>query len=148
MRYRRPVVPYRLAAALLAAVALVLSACAELEAALPPRPSPVPTLARLPTVTPVTPRPTPPPTATALATVTPTPLALVATVAVGANVRAGPGVGFAIVGVLDAGVTVGLAGRQGDWFQIDAPDGTRGWMAGQVLMIDPATNAAVPTATP
>lgn len=142
MRNRLP----RLLAALL--VCTALAACADVAASLPARPSPVPTLARLPSVTPVTPRPTAPPTATPGIVGTPTPMPLRGLVATNANVRAGPGVDFAIVGVLDAGAAVELQARDGEWYQVSGPGEVRGWMSGVVLEIDPATNAAVPQAAP
>jgi hypothetical protein len=139
----------RLGAALAATAALaLLGACADIAASLPARPTAVPTLARLPSVTPVTPRPTAPPTATAATTATPTAVALIGAVTTGANVRAGPGVEFAIVGVLGPGDEVTLEGRQENWYQVRSADGLEGWMSGVVLEIDPATNAAVPQAAP
>lgn len=134
----------------LAAAALTLAlggleACADLSAALPERITPVPTLPRLPSVTPVTPSPTRPPTATPEPTATPLPL--LATVAVAANVRAGPSVDFEVVGVVNPGATIRLLGRQNDWYQISA-DEVNGWMSNQVLEIDPEIAAAVPETAP
>lgn len=149
MRHRLPSLLLRLALALAASAALAgLGACGDVAASLPARPSPVPTLARLPSVTPVTPRPTAPPTATPATDATPTAAPLAGAVARAANVRAGPGVEFAIVGVRDAGARVILAGRFGEWFKIRGVDGLEGWMAGQVLEVDPATAAAVPEVQP
>ncbi len=125
-----------------------LAACADVSASLPARPTAVATLARLPSVTPVTPRPTAPPTPTLVVIVTPTPGLLLGAVAVAANVRAGPGVEFGIVGVLDAGAQVILERRQGEWYAIRGPNDVSGWMAGQVLEIDAEINAAVPQAAP
>jgi uncharacterized protein YraI len=65
-----------------------------------------------------------------------------------ANVRAGPGVEFAIVGTLNAGASVLLEVRSGEWYRISGADDVRGWMSAVVLEIDPATNAAVPQASP
>jgi uncharacterized protein YgiM (DUF1202 family) len=125
----------------------LLSACADVAASLPARPTPVATLARLPSVTPVTPRPTPPPTETPVAETTPTVAPLTGTVNIGANVRSGPGVEFAIVGVLAEGDVVALEGRQGTWYLVRVGE-LNGWMSGQVLTIDPELNAAVPEARP
>jgi uncharacterized protein YraI len=108
----------------------------------------VPTLARLPSVTPVTPSATPPPTATIRLVTTPTAVPLVAAVAVGANVRAGPGVDFAVVGVLAPGDQVRLLRSSSGWYEVLGPDQVAGWMSARVLSIDPATEAAVPTASP
>lgn len=126
-------------------LALMLAACGDLEAALPERPTPVPTLPRLPSVTPITPSPTPAPTLTP--TLTPTPRPLVATVARAANVRAGPGTTFDIVGTMEAGVTVILLHRRDDWFAIETVD-VKGWMFRDLLELDPATEQAVPLDLP
>jgi uncharacterized protein YraI len=79
---------------------------------------------------------------------TPTVPALRGSVVRNANVRAGPGVEFAIVGILNAGASVLLEARSGEWYRISGPDDVRGWMSAVVLEIDPATNAAVPQASP
>ncbi|WP_141508728.1 SH3 domain-containing protein [Candidatus Chloroploca asiatica] len=131
---------------LLTGLLLFASSCGDLAAALPERPTPVPTLARLPSVTPVTPSPTP--SVTPLPTLTPTPLPLRGTVAVTANVRSGPGTDFTPVGVFEAGAPVILVSRNGDWFEIIGPGELRGWMFLQVLEIDPTTAAAVPESDP
>ncbi len=128
------------------ALILLLAACGNLLAALPERPSPVPTLARLPSVTPITPSPTRPPTATP--TVTPTPTPLRAQAARNANVRAGPGTDFAIVGALAIGDQVTILGRSDDWYELTGPDALTGWVAASLLTIDPVTADAVPTVTP
>ncbi|MFV9506408.1 MAG: SH3 domain-containing protein [Oscillochloridaceae bacterium umkhey_bin13] len=120
--------------------------CGDLEASLPPRPTPVPTLPRLPSVTPVTPSPTRAPTATP--TLTPTPVPLLGVVARSANVRGGPGINFPIVGVLANGDVVTLLRRSGDWYEVTAPDNLNGWMIRSVLELDPATEAAVPRVVP
>ncbi len=130
------------------AALLGLVACGDLASALPARPTPVPTLARLPSVTPVTPSPTRPPTVTPVLALTPTAVPLRASVAVGANVRAGPGTDFAIVGVLAPGDEVQLLSRSGDWYEVIGPGQVSGWMSGLVLTIDPATDAAVPASSP
>jgi uncharacterized protein YgiM (DUF1202 family) len=136
----------RLVLALVAAAAL--SACTDVAASLPARPSPVPTLARLPSVTPVTPRPTAPPTPTPIIVVTPTPRPLFGTVTRPANVRSGPGTEFGIVAVQDAGDTVVLERRSGDWYRVRTAEGLDGWMSGTVLEIAPETSAAVPEGAP
>lgn len=141
MRYP---LPSRLAAVALS-LTLLLAACGDLQAALPERPSPVPTLARLPSVTPVTPSPTLAPTLPP--TLTPTPRPLVATVARAANLRGGPGTDFPIVGVLEAGAAVTLLRRRDDWFAIEAA-GLAGWMFRDLLEIDPATEQVVPLELP
>jgi len=138
----------RTAAAVITLVlGLALAACGDLAAALPPRPTPFPTFARLPSVTPVTPSPTPPPSATPVPA-TPTPEPLLARAPGPANVRSGPGVSFGIVGVVDADDTVSLLGRTGEWYRVATPDGVTGWMSEQVLDIDPEIAAAVPPVEP
>ncbi len=127
---------------------LSLGACTDLAATLPERPTPVPTLARLPSVTPMPPGP---PTAPAMPTVpasTPTPEPPVGRVAMAANVRAGPGLEYAVVGGLAAGAPVSLLGRFDTWYRVQGPGEVRGWMAGQVLEIDPAIAAMVPAIRP
>ena len=126
---------------------LSLGACGDLASALPPRPSPVPTLARLPSVTPATPSATRPP-APPTPIVTPTTVPLSVLVAIAANVRAGPGLTFAVVGGFDAGTLVRLQRQHTGWFQVIGPEELTGWVFGQVLELDPATEAAVPTDTP
>lgn len=46
------------------------------------------------------------------------------------NVRSGPGVGYPVVVVLDAGANVGLLGRNADasWVQIQLAGGVQGWV--------------------
>jgi hypothetical protein len=130
---------------------VALSGCDYVTSALPPSPSPFPTLARLPSVTPVTPSPTPLPSPTLLPelpTTTPTPEILRGTVAVGANVRAGPSLDFAIVTSLVAGSDIVLRGHSNGWYQVRIPDGTEGWMSEQVIEIAPETATAVPTVGP
>ncbi len=120
----------------------ILAACEYIDSALPPTPSPFPTLARLPSVTPITPSPAPPPTATVPAVTAPE---LPGLVVVDANVRAGPGLDFEIVNVMLAGTTVLLRGRTDTgWFQVLLPDGTEGWMFEQVLEVPPETFAQLP----
>ena len=126
---------------------LSLGACGDLASALPPRPSPVPTLARLPSVTPATPSATRPP-APPTPIVTPTTVPLSVLVAIAANVRAGPGLTFAVVGGFDAGTLVHLQRQHTGWFHVIGPGELTGWVFGQVLELDPATEAAVPTDTP
>lgn len=69
-------------------------------------------------------------------------------VAVAANVRAGPGLEYAVVGGLAAGAPVSLLGRFNEWYLVLAPGELRGWMASQVLEVDPLVAALVPEAAP
>ncbi|NJK81492.1 MAG: SH3 domain-containing protein [Chloroflexaceae bacterium] len=129
----------------------VLSGCDYIASALPPTPSPFPTLARLPSVTPVTPSPTwtPAPTRTSTPVVTPTPLLLIGTVAVGANVRSGPGTEFPIVTSLVSGTTVTLEARiDAGWYRIVTPEGVEAWMSEQVLDVPPDIVEQIPLVEP
>jgi hypothetical protein len=119
---------------------LFLTACVDLVAVVPERPSAVPTLARLPSVTPVTPSPIPSPTP--IPALTPTPEPLVALVISPANIRGGPGTDFPIVGILDVGASVTLLRRRGDWFAISTTD-LSGWIFRELIAIDPATEQLV-----
>lgn len=127
---------------------LSLGACADLATTLPARPTPVPTLARLPSVTPVPPIPTTVPATPTVPASPPTPEPPVGRVAVAANVRAGPGLEYAVVGGLAAGAPVSLLGRFDTWYRVQGPGEVRGWMASQVLEIDPASAALVPETRP
>lgn len=122
-------------AALSALAALALVACGDLASALPARPSPFPTLARLPSVTPVTPGPTRLPSPTSAPTRTSTIVSRPsrALVAVAANLRSGPGLDYAVVTVLDAGTSLTLGEHQGEWYAVQTADGAQGWMSDQVL---------------
>jgi hypothetical protein len=133
-----------------AALALLgLAACGDLAAALPPRPSPFPTLSRLPSVTPVTPSPTPPPTSTIVAErPVATPGLPLAFVPADANMRSGPGTSFDIVAVVSAGSSITLSRRQDEWYEVRTADGVEGWMSNLVLDVDPAVADSVPLAQP
>ena len=74
---------------------------------------------------------------TATATATPTVFAVVS--ARGRiNVRAGPGIQFAVMGSLapESGVQVIGANDEGDWYQIRREDGDEGWVSGDLLRIE------------
>ncbi|MCS6882948.1 MAG: SH3 domain-containing protein [Oscillochloridaceae bacterium] len=125
---------------------LLVGACGEAAAVLPPRPTPAPTLARLPSVTPVTPTlPARTPTASPAPA---TPEAPVGRVAVIANLRAGPGTEHPVLEVLEAGAPVRLLGRSGEWYHVEGPADRRGWMAAEVLEIDPVTADTIPEIRP
>lgn len=133
--------------ALLLTLAL-LSSCEAIASALPPSPSPFPTLARLPSVTPAPPTPiatptVPPPPPTA----TPAPLLGVVNVQA-ANVRTGPGLNYPVLTSVAAGEEVQLQGRSEGWYQVITADQTRGWMSAQVLTVAPETATAVPEIAP
>lgn len=131
--------------------ASLLTACIDLAAALPPTPSPFPTLARLPTVTPVTPQPTRAPVMIVLggaSTVTPTAERLVGRVQVAANLRNGPGTSFRVITVVPANTEVLLEGQRANWYVVRLPDGQTGWMSATVLEVAPDVAARVPVSTP
>jgi N-acetylmuramoyl-L-alanine amidase len=65
-----------------------------------------------------------------------------------ANLRAGPGTEHPVLAVVEAGTTVGLLGRSGAWYQVEGPGYQLGWMAAEVLEIDPATAVGVPEIRP
>ncbi|MCG8347824.1 MAG: SH3 domain-containing protein [Chloroflexales bacterium] len=124
-----------------------LWSCGIIVSTLPPSPSPFPTLARLPTVTPIT--PTRVQTPTSLPTSTVTSIFLIGIVATeAANVRDGPGLNFVVLTKVGAGDEVKLRSRQDDWYQVVTPDQTEGWVSAQVLEVNPEVANAVPLATP
>jgi hypothetical protein len=129
---------------------LAVGGCDYLAGAMPPTPSPFPTVARLPSVTPVTPSPIPPPTNTPRPTLTPTvaPEELEGTVSVGANVRNGPGTQFPAISSVLAGRTVIITGRSEGWYAVITSDGTEGWMSELVIETEPLVATAVPTVVP
>jgi hypothetical protein len=142
-----------LCCALFPALVLLTSGCGDFQEyiseALPPSPSPFPTMARLPSVTPVTPSATLAPTFTPQPTLTATPTLVPVyegIVAVGANVRSGPGIEFSIVTSVVAGTQVTLLERQGEWLRVDLDEDTEGWMSEQVIELDPAVATAIPQA--
>ncbi len=138
----------RFAGSVMAMLLFLLGACGDPAAVLPARPTPVPTLARLPSVTPVPPTPSLPALPPTALPAPATPEPLLARVAVVANLRAGPGTEHPVLDVFEAGVPVRLLGRSGAWYQVQGPGEQRGWMAAEVLEIDPATVGAVPEISP
>ena len=130
---------------------VLLSACIDLAAALPPTPSPFPTIPRLPTVTPVTPEPVRTSVIIVLApspTITPTINPLRGRVSVEANVRQGPGTSFQVITVLPVNTEVILEGQRANWYLVRLSDGQTGWMSATVLEVDPTIAAQVPVITP
>jgi hypothetical protein len=116
----------------------------------PGAPHPLGTAARTATPTP-TPRPTRTPTSTPSAT--PLPDALVSSQA--ANLRAGPGTVYEVVGQARQGDELRIAGKSpdGGWLEVTLPDGTRGWMSASLLAVNldlgqVAVAAIPPTPTP
>lgn len=134
---------------LLTGTLILLAGCDFFLTALPPRPSPFPTLARLPSVTPVLPSRTPAPTFTPLSSGQQhRSKELTATVAIGANLRATPSLNGSIVVTLPKGQQVSLLSRAANWYQVATQDGLQGWMAAEVLELDAEVLTAVPTTSP
>lgn len=127
---------------------VALAGCGATAGALPPGPSPFPTLSRLPSVTPAPPSPTPEPTFPPTTVTTEIASGLEGIVTSGANVRAGPGLTFAIVGNLAEGERVVLRGQRDGWYQIAQPNGASGWMSSVVLNVPAEAPAIVPTVLP
>ncbi|MBN1558055.1 MAG: SH3 domain-containing protein [Lentisphaerae bacterium] len=50
-----------------------------------------------------------------------------------AQVRAGPGINYKVVGRLDKGQTVEPTGRRGDWLSIEPPPGAYLWISGRYV---------------
>ena len=124
-------------------VALVM-----LAAACNPIPTPEATLTPIPASSTPAPIQTPsltqtplPPTPTS--TVTP----LAASVKVQINVRRGPGIEFAALGLLPAGMALELTGRNeaGTWFQVAyaSGEGGKGWVSAAYVQADGAANLPV-----
>jgi hypothetical protein len=133
---------------LIFAASMLFVGCSDLSLALPPSPSPVPTLSRLPTVTPMRPTATARPTTAPVPSITAEPERLLAIVIVNANVRSGPGTEFAVVGRVPSGERVNLRGRNAGWFEVETAAGVVGWMSDQVMQIDPAVSDGVPQVQP
>lgn len=116
-------------------------------------------VAVIPTVTPAPPATAtaePSPTAAFTEAAPATPAGAVLTIVQGANVRAGPGVNYGIVGGLQAGSTVEVVGRDSSaaWYVVNYLGG-RGWVAAQLAQYTGDINALPvitapppPTATP
>ncbi len=150
---RLSAIGYRLSAiftlALSVVAALGVAGCGDLAAALPPRPTPFPVLAHLPSVTPVTPSPTSPATATPrIITPTPTPDFPHILVPATANMRSGPGIDFMIVAVISPGSSITLSRHQGDWYEVRTDAGQKGWISNLILKVDPAIATHVPLFKP
>ncbi len=68
------------------------------------------------------------------------------TVASRVNLRAGPGIGYSRIGILEAGMTLDLVSRYGDWFQIRTAQGTSGWVASELIEVSTYIARRVPQA--
>lgn len=111
--------------------------------------TPIPTRTALPTTT-LTPSETSiPPTPSNSPTPSATPPILGSVVSLQSiNVREGPGVNFASLVALRPATRVEILGRNGDgtWLNIRMEDGTEGWVAAELIRIQP-TSTAFPTLT-
>jgi uncharacterized protein YgiM (DUF1202 family) len=65
-----------------------------------------------------------------------------------ANMRSGPGTNFTIIAVINAGSSIALNQRQGEWYAVRTANGQEGWISNLVLEVDPAVAASVPLALP
>ncbi|HHB91043.1 MAG TPA: DUF5107 domain-containing protein [Anaerolineae bacterium] len=119
-----------------------------------------PTATFTPTTTPsftpapsATPSPTPIPTHTPTPSPTPLPLGRVRS---DANVRAGPGTNYPIVGFIPAGQAIALLAvdPSGQWYQVDVGDDGESWVAGKLielpnpLVLPTAIDIPTPPPTP
>lgn len=107
-----------------------------------PQPTPAPTDTPVPTLTP-TPEPTPTPTPLSVARVTP------ASGTPAVNLRFGPGLGYAVVGVLRQGEFITVTGTVKDrgWWRVDL-NGRPAWVSARVVRLDgdPQSVEIVPAA--
>ncbi len=126
---------------------IAFSGCARSSSALPIQPSPVSTLARLPSVTAIPPTSVRSPSPSPTRTLTSTPMWM-AVVVIESNVRLGPGVDFRSIGVRVVGDTVIVVSQDNNWYQVIATDGMTGWMSSLVLSIDQDMVSVIPTGTP
>ncbi len=100
--------------------------------------TPAPLLQPTPTLAPLEPTPTAAATATETAVPQPTestPLLLLSVPA--ANVRSGPGMEYAVIGVVREGESVPVLGASdgGAWIEISLPAGGEGWVGSSVAAI-------------
>jgi hypothetical protein len=105
----------------------------------PDLPTPSPTSSPTPEAT-----PTEAPTRTP--TLTPPPARPQAVASITVNVRSGPGTNFPVIATLPPNVPIAIVGRNDSatWWQIEGPDGSRGWVAASVVQASP--NVDVPIA--
>ena len=115
-----------------------------------PTASQVPTASLLPTATQTatfTETPTPEPTATntPTATATPTGFAIVRSQQ-RVNVRAGPGTGNAVIGLLapGSGVQILASNEAADWYRVRLDDGDEGWVSAALLRVVAEVSASRP----
>jgi uncharacterized protein YraI len=112
---------------------LVSTATFTLAATETPTPTLTPTITDTPTET-----LTSTPTATPTETATPTPVVLTATANTNANIRAGDGTGFSVIGSLRRGQTlqiIGVSSRDPGWYATELSEDRIGWVATVVVTI-------------
>lgn len=63
------------------------------------------------------------------------------------NVRDGPGTDYVRMTKIDAGTTLDLIARSGDWVQVNAADGTNGWVHHAYLFMEPGVIERIPETT-
>ena len=148
MRYDRTLLLIRSLLTLIISNTLLTSCAAVADVQLP-RFTPVPTLERLPSVTPPLPTATDqPPLPTLVPTLAATAVPVLARVQSGANVRSGPGTTFEIVGVVAAGKQVALLGVADDWYKVRTANDVTGWMFGGTLTLPEGAETSVPHIQP
>ena len=115
-----------------------------------PTASQVPTASLLPTATQTatfteTPSPEPTTTDTPTATATPTGFAIVRSLQ-RVNVRAGPGIGNAVIGLLapGSGVQILASDEATDWYRVRLDDGDEGWVSAALLRVVAEASASQP----
>ncbi|MEW5985676.1 MAG: SH3 domain-containing protein [Chloroflexota bacterium] len=102
---------------------------------------------------PPTPTPTPAPTPTPVALATPAfaapatsydPGDADAVTNIAANARSGPGLGYSVIEVVDAGVAVNLIGRSeaADWLQVLLPGDKEAWIYAILLTVNSSVNVS------
>ncbi len=115
-----------------------------------PSPTDTPTLTSTPTPSPsptVTPTPTFTATPTASLTLTPTPATPVAEALRSLPLRLGPGSQYPLVGRVEAGARLEIAGisEDGAWYLVVLGDGSAGWLSASTASVETAGNVrAVP----
>lgn len=67
------------------------------------------------------------------------------TASTGVRLRRGPGAGFAVIRKFNEDTAMTLVARYGDWYKVKTPNGTLGWISGDVLNITSSIISRVPT---
>ena len=124
----------------------------EIAIAATPRPvdptfTPPPTASPTATTPPTT-TPTEPPAATLPPTATTVQAQVVADTVV--NIRSGPDTAYPAIATLPPNLTLPIVGRNnaGSWWQIEGPDGNRGWVADSVVIASGVADVPIVSAPP